>query len=121
PRAAHQLRHAGSAAHPGRRGRLAGGGVPQDDGDGAGGGDRHPAGGGRRHPPGEGECGLMARALALLWWLCSRLPRALGLLLLGREALLFWALRRRLFRNSLGSLLGGSAVRPFTILLVSVL
>jgi ABC-2 type transport system permease protein len=57
---------------------------------------------------------------ALVHFLCRQVPQALGLALLGRQALLFLSLRRQLFRNSLRSLLGSSAVRPVTILLCSV-
>jgi ABC-2 type transport system permease protein len=42
-------------------------------------------------------------------------------LLLGRQGLLFLTLRRRLLRNSLGTLPGGNAVRPVTIFLCSLL
>jgi ABC-2 type transport system permease protein len=57
---------------------------------------------------------------ALVHFLCRQVPQALGLALLGRQALLFLSLRRRLLRNGLRSLLGSSAVRPITILLCSV-
>ncbi len=41
--------------------------------------------------------------------------------LLGRQAVLFLALRRRLVRNNLRLMLGGSLVQPSTILIVSVI
>ena len=53
-------------------------------------------------------------------FLFRQVPQALGLALLGRQALLFLSLRRQLFRNALRSLLGSSMVRPVTILLCSV-
>ena len=58
---------------------------------------------------------------ALAHFLSRQVPQALGVALLGRQALLFLALRARLLRNSLRSLLGASAVRPVTILLCSAL
>jgi ABC-2 type transport system permease protein len=57
---------------------------------------------------------------ALVHLVFRQAPQALGLALLGRQALLFLSLRRRLLRNGLHSLLGSSAVRPLTILLCSV-
>jgi ABC-2 type transport system permease protein len=52
----------------------------------------------------------------LLW-----LPRAVGLLALGHEGVMFLRLRARLFHNTLRTLFGTSAVRPIMILLCSAL
>src|SRR5437016_5472231 len=55
---------------------------------------------------------MAARAAMLMQWLLR--------LSLGRQALLFLTLRRRLLRNSLRSYVGGSIVQPLTILVCSL-
>ena len=55
---------------------------------------------------------MAAQALSFGSWLLE--------LLLGRQALLFQTLRRRMVRNHLRAMLNGSLIQPITILLVSI-